>query len=301
MPGVVNPRTTDIHNSFQGVVNRTSLPGICFDPASSMIVRSHGHTGASRDQAVFAQKYKRDYDRDGFVVVREFLPKDDLHELTSHLDRYIRDVVPTLSDSPAFFHDRGDPESLKQLQHMEHDAYFDNYRQHPRWRELAALLLGEPANAQGPEWFNKPPGTEHPTPPHQDNYYFCLKPANVVTLWLALDSVDEQNGCIRYIPGSHRAAIRPHNATKVLGFSQGITDYTNQDEASAVPMFLQPGDLIAHHGETIHRADPNRSERQRRAFAMVFRGVSCQRDEEAYARYLSAMTHQHGVMGLDAT
>jgi phytanoyl-CoA hydroxylase len=250
---------------------------------------------------VFAQAYKQDYDRDGFVVVRDFLQGDDLRELASQLDRYIRDIVPTLSDSSAFFQDRGDPDSLKQLQHMESDTFFDEYRQHPRWRELAALLVGEQANAQGPEWFNKPPGAEHPTPPHQDNYYFCLKPANVATLWLALDSADEQNGCIRYVRGSHRAGIRPHNPTQVLGFSQGITNYDDEDEAHVVPMCLQPGDLIAHHGETIHRADPNRSDRPRRAFAMVFRGVSCRRDEEAYERYLSAMKQQHGSMGLEVT
>ncbi|MBP86251.1 MAG: phytanoyl-CoA dioxygenase [Planctomycetaceae bacterium] len=248
---------------------------------------------------MFDQKYKQDYDRDGFVVVREFLQGDDLRQLTSNLDRYIRDVVPTLPDGSAFFQNRSDPESLKQLQHMD-DAFFDEYRQHPRWCELATLLVGEPINVQGPEWFNKPPGAEHPTPPHQDNYYFCLKPANVVTLWLALDSTDEENGCIRYVRGSHREGVRSHNATEVLGFSQGITDYGDDDEARAVPMCLQPGDLIAHHGETVHRADPNRSNRSRRAFAMVCRGVSCQRDEEAYGRYMSAMKQQHSSMGLEA-
>jgi phytanoyl-CoA hydroxylase len=116
---------------------------------------------------------------------------------------------------------------------------------------------------------------------------------------LALDPTDEENGCIRYVRGSHRQGIRPHNPTQVLGFSQGITDYTDEDEALAAPMRLQPGDLIAHHGETIHRADPNRSSRQRRAFAMVFRGVSCSRDEAAYERYLSAMKQQHGSLGLE--
>ena len=248
---------------------------------------------------MFDQKSRQDYDRDGFVIVRDFLQGNDLCELASNQDRYIRDIVPTLPDNAAFFHDRDDAQSLKQLQHMERDTFFDEYRQHPHWCELAELLVGEPAKAQGAEWFNKPQGAEHPTPPHQDNYYFCLKPANVVTLWLALDSADEENGCIRYVRGSHRKGIRPHNPTQVLGFSQGITDYADEDEALAVPVSLQPGDLIAHHGETIHRADPNRSGRPRRAFAMVFRGVSCARDEEAYEKYMSAVKQQHSSMGLE--
>ena len=52
-----------------------------------------------------------------------------------------------------------------------------------------------------------PPGVDHPTPPHQDNYYFNLKPLNVV-IWLALDDVDDENGCLRYSPATPAAAAR---------------------------------------------------------------------------------------------
>ena len=237
---------------------------------------------------------KQCFDRDGFVVVPNFLDESQLQTLNENLDRYIRDVGPGLPPGDAFYQDRTKPETLKQLQHMGHDSFFDEYRHADPWNQLAELLIGEPAETQGAEWFNKPPGTEHPTPPHQDNYYFCLRPANVATLWLALDAIDEENGCLRYIAGSHRRGLRPHAATKVLGFSQGITDYGDGDIANERAITLDPGDLVVHHGETIHRADPNRSSlRHRRAFAMVFRGASCQRDEIAYARYTDAMQRQH--------
>jgi phytanoyl-CoA hydroxylase len=244
---------------------------------------------------------KRQYDQDGFVVVRNFLDRESVQELTANLDRYIREVVPHLPAGDAFFQDRSNPQTLKQLQHMGQDAFFNDYRRHESWNQLAQLLIGEPVEAQEPEWFNKPPGTEHPTPPHQDNYYFCLRPANVATLWLALDTVDEENGCLRYVVGSHRRGIRSHAATKVLGFSQGITDYGDDDLANERKVLLQPGDLVAHHGETIHRAEPNRtSSRHRRAYAMVFRGVSCQRDEAAFARYADAVKQQHAVLAAAA-
>lgn len=244
-------------------------------------------------------EYKEAYQRDGFVIVRQFLPPDELSDLTGNLDRYIRDIVPTLPDGDAFYEDRSRPESLKQMQHMGHDPYFSNYRTNTRWLELAEALLGEPAETNFPEWFNKPPGTEHPTPPHQDNYYFCLEPSNVLTMWLALDRIDEANGCLRYLPGSHRQGLRPHDASEVLGFSQGISDYGSDDEAQEVIARLEPGDLTVHHGEMIHRADPNRSaDRSRRAFAMVIRGESCRRDEARYSQYLTALKSQHEGQGL---
>ena len=158
------------------------------------------------------------YDRDGFLVVRQFLSPEELLELSAELARYIRDVVPTLPASAAFFDDPARPETLKQLQHMGGAPFFDAYRSNAKWTHLATELIGEPSTAQQPEWFNKPPGTNHPTPPHQDNFYFCLKPPNVATLWLALDPVDDENGCLRYVPGSHRKGIRAHHPTSVLGF-----------------------------------------------------------------------------------
>ena len=243
--------------------------------------------------------YKTEFDRDGFVVVPKFLTCDGFAGLTGELDRYIREVVPTLPDSDAFYQDRSRAETLTQMQHMGSDPFFEGYRRHPRWTALAEALLNEPVDPQAPEWFNKPPGTTRPTPPHQDNYYFNLRPPNTVSLWLALDSVDEENGCLRYVAGSQRRGRRPHALTSVLGFSQGITDYGPEDGSREVAIKLEPGDVAAHHCEVIHRADPNGSPtRSRRAFAMVIHGESCRLDEEASRRYREAARKQHESMGL---
>jgi phytanoyl-CoA hydroxylase len=242
---------------------------------------------------------KEVFDRDGFAIVREFLPSDELESLQENLERYIRTVVPTLPDSDAFYEDRSRPETLKQLQRMAGDAFFAAYAQNPRWMSLAEALLDEPAQAEQPEWFNKPLGTNHVTPPHQDNFYFCLAPPSVVTIWLALDPVDAENGCLRYVRGSHLLGFRPHAKSKILGFSQGITDYTPDDFTREVAIVLRPGDAVAHHGMTIHRADANLSAtRHRRSFAMVFKGRSCRRDQAAYERYLASARQQQQALGL---
>ena len=185
------------------------------------------------------------------------------------------------------------------MQFMQVDPFFREYTRHHKWKTLAETLVGEAALCESPEWFNKPPGVEHPTPPHQDNYYFNLKPPNVVTIWLALDDVDDENGCLRYLPRSHLRGFRPHGRSNVLGFSQGITDFGPDDEQAERKIHLHPGDAVAHHGMTIHRAEPNRSQnRTRRAFAMVFKGVSCGRDEASFARYQDAVKKQHEQLGL---
>jgi ectoine hydroxylase-related dioxygenase (phytanoyl-CoA dioxygenase family) len=240
-------------------------------------------------------------DRDGFVVVRQFLASNELAALQQNLDRYIRDVVPTLPEREAFYEDRSRPDTLKQLQRMDRDPFFADYRRDSRWVTLAEALLGDPATTDQPEWFNKPPGTNHVTPPHQDNFYFCLVPPRVLTIWLALDRVDAENGCLRYVAGSHLRGFRPHARSNVLGFSQGITDYSAEDFVRERAVPLEPGDAVAHFGMTIHRADANLSQaRHRRSFAMVFRGESCRRDDDAYRRYLASAQQQHAEMGLQS-
>jgi phytanoyl-CoA hydroxylase len=242
---------------------------------------------------------KKTYDSDGYVVIRAFLSGENLQQLKDNLDRYIRDVVPRLPEGDAFYEDRSRLETLKQLNRIQQDAYFADYLQHPLWGQVAEALLGEPASVQGGEWFNKPPNTQHATPPHQDNYYFCLTPPKVLTMWLALDPVDEENGCLRYIKGSHLSGVRPHNRTKTLGFSQGISDYGDGDRARETPVPAMPGDVLIHHGNTIHRADANCSTtRHRRSFGMVFRANSCVRDDVAFQIYAASSKTQHQELGL---
>jgi phytanoyl-CoA hydroxylase len=240
------------------------------------------------------------FERDGFLVIRNFLPAEQFRELTANLDRYVREVVPTLNDADAFYDDRARPETLKQLARIEQDAFFQAYLTHPVWTAAASALLGEDVRAHGAEWFNKPPNTNHVTPPHQDNFYFCLQPAQVLTMWLALDPVDEENGCLRYVQGSHRRGIRPHNRTQTLGFSQGIFNFADADRALESAIFAQPNDVLIHHGNTIHRANANTSStRNRRSFALVFQGASAQRDEAAFQRYLDSAKTQHQALGLN--
>ena len=53
----------------------------------------------------------------------------------------------------------------------------------------------------------KPPGGQD-KPPHQDQSYFRVVPEDsLVTAWIALDAATEENGCMRYVPGSHRYAV----------------------------------------------------------------------------------------------
>ncbi len=250
------------------------------------------------DQTQLSQ-WQAAFERDGHVCLAQYLAGDSFAELQENLERYIREIVPNLSAKLAFFENPEDPSTLKQMQYMQdEDPFFAEYCRRDCFVKLAETFLGDQVIPQGVEYFNKPPGIGTPTPPHQDGYYFCLVPNQAVTLWIALDVVNEENGCLRYVSGSHRDGVRPHGASNVLGFSQGLQDWSAADEAREVMQVLQPGDVLAHHSLTVHRADANRSNRSRRAVGLVYYAASAKVDPAAHQRYVDSLQVQHTGMGI---
>ena len=92
----------------------------------------------------------------------------------------------------------------------------------PRIVERVTSLIGPQLHMFGSKFFPMLPQGGTSTGWHQDNYYFNLVPANVLTIWVALDPIDEENGCLRFVRGSHKDGVRPHSRSSILGFSQHI-------------------------------------------------------------------------------
>jgi phytanoyl-CoA hydroxylase len=234
----------------------------------------------------FDPRIKHDWDRDGYVILRGFFPPAETEAMGAHVKRYLRDVVPTLPAMDVFREVKEQSDTIKMLPRMQHhDAYFADLRDHPRLAPLARLLLEDDWNWQGASWFNKPARVGEATPPHQDGYYAHLEPCVALTFWIPTEPVDEANGCVRYVRGSHRRGMRPHGRTQTLGFSQGITDYGPADTANEVAAVVNPGDLIAHHTMTIHRADANTSGRGRPALGSVYYAARAKVDHAAIDAY----------------
>lgn len=234
--------------------------------------------------------YRKAFSEEGFVVVRKFLSGPPLRKLTDALDRYYKTVVPTLPPEFAYYEDAASPNSLRQLNnpHLQ-DPFFLSLLGAEPWASLAEEILGEEADCCGMQVHDKPPGFPYPTPPHQDNSSMALQPPNAAAMWLAIDQSDEENGCLRYVRGSHRTGLRPHITAPVVGFCRRIEPYLATDRSDEVPIYLNPGDLVAHHPLTIHRTGINTTDRHRRAFLQLFRGNSCEYDESALAEYEAAV------------
>lgn len=105
---------------------------------------------------------------------------------------------------------------------------------------------------------------------HQDySYWTRVAPLAHLTCWIGLDDSTRQNGCVQYVPGSHRWPLLPR--TGLADNMEAILDVLTPEQCSAfrpVPIELEAGEASFHHPLTLHGSDENRTDRPRRAVVL---------------------------------
>jgi non-heme Fe2+,alpha-ketoglutarate-dependent halogenase len=135
----------------------------------------------------------------------------------------------------------------------------------PRILDYVEDLIGPNIISTMTHYFSKKPHDEKQVSWHQDASYWPLTPSKVITVWLAIDDVDEHNGPMTVIPGSHiHGQIPFENSSReennVLG--QSVHDPENWGE-SKVPFTLRSGQISIHTDLLLHGSEANQSNRRR--------------------------------------
>jgi hypothetical protein len=142
----------------------------------------------------------------------------------------------------------------------------------PRFLVAASQLLGNvPVRFWHDQIFAKPPKKGGVVAWHQDySYWTRTKPVAHLTCWCGLDDSTKENGCLQYIPGSHKWGLLPKPV--IAGELQGIKDFLNDEQKKQFehPQHAQTkaGEAIFHHSLTLHGSGENKSEKPRRAFVI---------------------------------
>jgi hypothetical protein len=155
------------------------------------------------------------------------------------------------------------------------------------WRNgkrIASKLLGvdEAAVESWGHLIFKPALHGGETPWHQDEAYWETHLSyHAVGAWVPLDDTDVDNGCLWFVPGSHRGEVLQHRhldddpSVHILELVDAI------DSSSAVPVPLHAGGASFHHPRTLHHARPNTTPRTRRAWATEYQTKPVQLDVPA--------------------
>ncbi|UJR32720.1 hypothetical protein I4U23_020179 [Adineta vaga] len=198
------------------------------------------------------------YHRDGYVILRNVIDDQLIKECQAHID-FLQKKYPTIPGEH-FHHPI-----------MRNDPFWIRLVSDQRLLDLAAIF-GEPFIKPNDgialfssHYFSKPPKTGMAVLWHQDGAYWPLKPMNVLTMWLAVDRSDSENGCLRVIRGSHRQDLT--TLKEDVSVSNVLGSYTHRDEDinpnDIVDIILEPGDISIHHPNIIYGSNANTSDRRR--------------------------------------
>jgi ectoine hydroxylase-related dioxygenase (phytanoyl-CoA dioxygenase family) len=118
----------------------------------------------------------------------------------------------------------------------------------------------------------KMPGDSKPSAWHQDLPYWPMEEAGALSCWMALDDVDEANGCMAFVPGSHSfGKLEPIRLTDPQDlFSLVSAEVRKGRELRGVFQPMPAGSCTFHEGRTFHYAGPNTKDRPRRAMITIY-------------------------------
>jgi non-haem Fe2+, alpha-ketoglutarate-dependent halogenase len=141
----------------------------------------------------------------------------------------------------------------------------------PAVLDVVEALIGPNVLLFGCRPWNKHPRDERFISWHQDNAYFGLDPHDEVTTWTAITKSTRDNGCLRYVPGSHLWPDQVHRESDdpMNRLSRGQTIDTI-DESHAVDVELAPGETSIHHERTVHGSNGNASDTRRLGFSAFY-------------------------------
>ena len=145
----------------------------------------------------------------------------------------------------------------RMLQMHRYDQDSLDWMLEPRIRDVLNGLLGrEPLAVQTMIYF-KPAGARGQAL-HQDNYYLRVQPGTCIAAWMALDPCDEENGCLRVVPGSQNwPVLCTVKADSAISFTDVTVPIPEGTEV--VPAIMAPGDVLFFNGQIVHGSFPNTS------------------------------------------
>lgn len=242
--------------------------------------------GAEADRYVLSDEQVAFFHENGYVAGVRVLTDEIVEALREELEEFFD---PSHEGRELWYeyhtNESGDPNNVLfhalgawRLRPGFHDVLW-----HPAFTVPASQLLDGPVRFWHDQLFCKPARHGGVVAWHQDySYWTRTKPMAHLTCWIGLDDATVDNGCIHYVPGSHKWDLLPVTglANDMDAIQTVLTDEQKAD-FNPVAIELKAGEAAFHHPLMVHGSYENRTDRPRRAMVInVFRdGVRSAKNE----------------------
>ena len=222
---------------------------------------------------VLSEPQRREFERDGFVIVPGFLEGSEIRALRDRFESLFRGEFQTglYPDEWNWREGRDPPDLTRQICNAwKSDRVIAQTVLSEVVGRCCAQLRGWPGariNQDNVLW--KPPGAKTLSFHQDESYQAWIVPSEFVTCWMALDDTTEEGGTIEYVRGSHRWALAPKprafHAPEHYDAEMRLAAARESAEPDVVRVIVKAGDCVFHHGRTWHGSGHNLSDVPRRA------------------------------------
>ena len=156
------------------------------------------------------------------------------------------------------------------------DLSFLNYARDQNILDMVSQLIGPDIALWNSSFFAKPAKIGTRTPWHQDGEYWPITPLATCTVWIALDDATIKNGCLKFLPGSHKGKrLESHHLHNSDDIALPLElDHHHIDESKAEFIELEAGQISLHDVFLMHASEANRSNQSRRGMTLRFMPTS---------------------------
>ena len=201
-------------------------------------------------------KQLNQYECDGYVAPIDVLLKKEAYEIRKEIEE-IENKWPS------------ELEGLGRNYVHLISPVFDKVCHNSKILDAVESIIGKNILICGTTLFVKNPHEKGFVSFHQDAKYIGLEPRNWVTAWIAVTDSNEENGCIRMWPGSHKDNLKHHNQkfdeNNILTRGQTVENIPMNE---TVPVILKAGQMSLHHPTIVHGSDLNKSNDRRIGFVI---------------------------------
>ncbi len=208
------------------------------------------------------------YRRNGFILIKKIFQEEELAPVRDRISALMADYSqkrPPLKDRSTYGR-----AFLQKANLWREDPLIKQFVLSQRCAGIAAQLSGEaPLRLYHDQALFKEAGGGL-TPWHQDQVYWPLDTVNALTMWMPLDSVNRDDGLMKYLQGSHRG--KALSDLTISDESQRFFGQYTETRASHIwqARQLEAGDAVFHNGWTLHAADANISDSLRRIMTVIY-------------------------------
>ena len=218
--------------------------------------KKNGFLKFNYQMSFLTSKQLNQYKEEGYVAPIDVLSAKEAHEVRNELENI----------------EKKWPKELEGLgRNYVHliSPVFDKVGHNKKILDAVESIIGKNILICGTTLFIKNPEEKGYVSFHQDAKYIGLEPYNWVTAWIAVTDSNENNGCMRMWPGSHKEKIMHHeqkfDENNLLTRGQSIESVPIEE---TVPVVLKAGQMSLHHPTVVHGSGLNKSKDRRIGFVI---------------------------------